>query len=205
MMSSPNTLETDTDIPCRPSGRPDDTPSAWTLVDAAREGDSGAFGLLYHRYAPIVHRYVLLRVGDPCLTEDITSETFLRALRRIASVSYQGRDVAAWFITIARNLILDHAKSSRARYEIPTADLADARQYHTGPEQHVLVEAMHYELLRCVRQLNNDQRECIRLRFLVGLSVTETAMLMRRNEGAVKALQHRAIRRLAQLVPDDLL
>lgn len=68
----------------------------------------------------------------------------------------------------------------------------------------MLTEATHRELLRCVRQLNPDQRECIRLRFLQGLSVTETAVAMQRNEGAVKALQHRAIRRLAQLLPDDL-
>lgn len=178
--------------------------STWALVDAARDGDSEAFGVLYDRYAPLVYRYVLFRVGDPCLAEDLTSETFLRALRRIASVSYQGRDVGAWFSTIARNLVIDHAKSSRARYEIPTADLADALLHNTGPEQQVLAEATHGELRRCVRQLNADQRECIRLRFLLGLSVTETALLMQRNEGAVKALQHRAIRRLAQLFPDDL-
>lgn len=198
-MGSPHTLDAPNALTT-----PTHTTSTWALVEAAREGDSEAFGLLYDRYAPTVYRYVLPRLGDPCLAEDLTSETFLRALRRIASVSYQGRDVAAWFITIARNLVLDHVKSSRARYEVPTADLGDNRVNISGPEQHVLAEAIHGELLRCVRQLNADQRECIRLRFLLGLSVTETALLMRRNEGAVKALQHRAIRRLAQLFPDDL-
>lgn len=179
----------------------------WAHVHAAQNGDSDAFGLLYDEYAQTVYRFVLFRVSDHCLAEDITSETFLRALRRIASVSYQGRDVAAWFITIAKNLILDHVKSSRNRLEVPTADLTGsptAKPHQAGPEQHVLTEATHAELLRCVRQLNPDQRECIRLRFLQGLSVTETAALMQRNEGAVKALQHRAIRRLAQLLPDDL-
>ena len=66
----------------------------------------------------VVFRYVLFRVGDRELAEDVTSETFLRALRRIASVSYQGRDVGAWFVTIARNLVLDHVKSSRFRLEV---------------------------------------------------------------------------------------
>jgi RNA polymerase sigma-70 factor (ECF subfamily) len=184
---------------------PVDVPACWDQVAAARQGDAEAFGRLYDEYAPIIYRFVLFRVSDRCLAEDITSETFLRALRRIASVNYQGRDVAAWFITIARNLILDHVKSSRNRYEIPTADFTETRPCHAGPEQRVLTEAIHTELLRCVRQLNADQRECIRLRFLQGLSVTETAALMHRNEGAIKALQHRAIRRLAQLLPPDLL
>ncbi|RCW46903.1 RNA polymerase sigma-70 factor (ECF subfamily) [Halopolyspora algeriensis] len=183
-------------------------PDNWAHVRAAQSGDSHAFGQLYSQYAHLVYRYVLPRVSDHCLAEDITSETFLRALRRIASVSYQGRDVAAWFITIAKNLVLDHIKSSRHRLEVPTADLADTspvtRSCELGPEQHVLTEITHGELLDCVRRLNPDQRECIRLRFLRGLSVTETAEAMQRNEGAVKALQHRAIRRLAQLLPDDL-
>ncbi|GAB3545998.1 RNA polymerase sigma-70 factor (ECF subfamily) [Actinopolyspora lacussalsi] len=186
------------------SGEPD----GWSHVRAAQDGDNQAFGRLYDQYAHLVYRYVLLRVSDHCLAEDITSETFARALRRIASVSYQGRDVAAWFITIAKNLLLDHIKSSRNKLEVPLADPSEANsggtpQQPTGPEQHVLAEAAHHELMDCVRRLNPDQRECIRLRFLLGLSVTETAGVMNRNEGAVKALQHRAIRRLAQLLPDD--
>ena len=59
-------------------------------------------------------------------------------------------------------------------------------------------------LLACVDQLGDDQRECIVLRFLQGLSVAETAKVMNRNEGAVKALQHRAVRRLAQLLPTEI-
>jgi len=60
------------------------------------------------------------------------------------------------------------------------------------------------ELIDCVRRLGDDQRECIALRFLQGLSVAETATIMGRNEGAVKALQHRAVRRLATLMPATL-
>jgi RNA polymerase sigma-70 factor (ECF subfamily) len=73
-----------------------------------------------------------------------------------------------------------------------------------GPEQEVMAEATNAELLRCIQQLGDDQRECIVLRFLQGLSVAETAKLMGRNEGAVKALQHRAVRRLAQILPNWL-
>ena len=60
------------------------------------------------------------------------------------------------------------------------------------------------ELLRCVRQLPPDQQECVVLRFLQGMSVAETATVMERNTGAVKALQHRALRRLAALLPEGI-
>lgn len=178
--------------------------TAWDLVHAAQDGDYGAFGRLYDRYVDVVFRYVLFRVSDRSLAEDLTSETFLRALRRISSVSYQGRDVGAWFVTIARNLVLDHVKSSRYRLEVATAEIVESRSIDRGPEHEVLADATSAELLRCVEQLGADQQECIMLRFLQGLSVAETAELMDRNEGAIKALQHRAVRRLAQLLPDGL-
>ena len=178
--------------------------STWHLVQAAQAGDMAAFEQLFERYYDVVFRFVLFRTNDRPLAEDITSETFVRALRRIGSVTYQGRDIAAWFVTIARNLIFDHVKSSRYRLESTTADMLDLSPSTHGPEQQVLDGATHDELLRCVAKLNPDQQECIHLRFLQGLSVAETARIMDRNEGAVKALQHRAVRRLAQLLPEGL-
>ena len=178
--------------------------AAWDLVAAAQQGDQNAFGQLYDRYVDVVFRFILFRVSDRPLAEDLTSETFLRALRRISSVSYQGRDVGAWFVTIARNLVLDHVKSSRYRLEMTTADILDSSADDRGPEHEVVEEATAAELMRCVAQLGRDQQECIMLRFMQGLSVSETAAVMGRNEGAVKALQHRAVRRLAQLLPDGL-
>ncbi len=177
---------------------------AWALVKAAQEGDMVAFGDLFDRYYDVVFRYILFRTGDRTLAEDLSQETFVRALRRISSVSYQGRDIGAWFVTIARNLIFDHVKSSRYRLEQTTSEIIELAPSTGGPEQQVLDLATNDELLRCVRKLNADQQECIQLRFLQGLSVAETAEIMDRNEGAVKALQHRAVRRLAQLLPEGL-
>ncbi|TLW93650.1 sigma-70 family RNA polymerase sigma factor [Saccharomonospora piscinae] len=179
----------------------------WELVRAAQRGDSAAFATLYDRHVEGVYRYVLLRLGDRHLAEDVTSETFLRALRRITSISYQGRDVGAWFTTIARNLVLDHVKSSRFRLEVVTDEVTEggvSRGAAPGPEQQVISRSTSDELLRCVADLGDDQRECIILRFIQGYSVSETAAIMQRNEGAVKALQHRAVRRLATLLPHGL-
>jgi len=141
-------------------------------------------------------------LAGPEGADDIVQETFLRAWRRIGSVTNQGRDIGAWFITIARNIVLDHVKSSRYRLEISTADMLDADQQEDGPEEAVLDRLSNAELLRCVKQLNAEQQECIVLRFLEGLSVAETAAVMEKNEGAIKALQHRAVRRLAGLLPE---
>jgi RNA polymerase sigma-70 factor (ECF subfamily) len=192
-----------------PGDLPDDdgaTAEGWALVRAAQDGDTHAFGQLFDRYHETVFRFVLFRLGDRPAAEDITQETFVRAFRRITSVSYQGRDIGAWFVTIARNLVLDHVKSSRYRLESSTAEVSDVApsSIRPSPEAEVIAGATHAELLRCVAKLGEDQQECIALRFLQGLSVAETAEIRGRNEGAVKALQHRAVRRLAQLLPEGL-
>lgn len=182
----------------------DDGSGSWSLVKASQDGDMAAFSELFERYQEVVFRYVLFRMNDRAVAEDLTQETFVRALRRIGSVSYQGRDIGAWFVTIARNLIFDHVKSSRYRLESTTADITELSPSTGGPEHQVLEMATNDELLRCIAKLNPDQQECIHLRFLQGLSVAETAEKMDRNEGAVKALQHRAVRRLAQLLPEGV-
>jgi RNA polymerase sigma-70 factor, ECF subfamily len=202
----------------------------WALVAAAQAGDSDAFAQLYEHYVSSVFRFVLYRVADRPTAEDLTSETFLRALRRIDSVSYQGRDVGAWFITIARNLVYDLRKSHRYRYEIPTGEMIDSagettphgafsawtrsrafqvrRSVMVGasaqndPADVVADEIYANVLAECVAQLNDKQREVIELRFYQGLSVAETTAALGGEEGRIKALQHRAVRKLAAMIPD---
>lgn len=176
----------------------------WQLVLLAQDGDGEAFGQLYDRYVDMVYRFVYFRVNDRALAEDFTSETFLRALRRIGTISYQGRDIGAWFVTIARNIVLDHLKSARHRLELTTADTLESKEHVGSTEQAVLDVLQSERLMQAVRQLGDEQRECVMLRFIHGLSVSETAQVMAKNDGAIKALQHRAVRKLADLIGGDL-
>jgi RNA polymerase sigma-70 factor (ECF subfamily) len=177
------------------------------IVARAQAGDGEAFGQLYDRYVDLVYRYIYYRVSNQSLTEDLVSETFLRALRRITSFQWQGKDFAAWLVTIARNLIADHFKSGKYRLEVATADMLDAGPPQTteSPEAEVLSSLTNVTLLEAVKQLNSEQQECVVLRFLQGLSVTETALAMGKTEGAIKALQYRAVRSLGRLLPKELM
>jgi RNA polymerase sigma-70 factor (ECF subfamily) len=191
--------------PDRPE--PTDAASAvWQLVERAQAGDAEAFGMIYDRYFDTVFRFVYFRVGNRPLAEDLTSDTFLRALKRIGSFTWQGRDLGAWLVTIARNLVADHFKSGRYRLEVTTGDVLDAERTENGPEgspENAVVDHItNVALLTAVKQLNPEQQECIVLRFLQGFSVAETAQAMGKNEGAIKALQYRAVRTLARLLPD---
>ena len=170
------------------------------LVDLATRGDAEAFGQLYDHYVTGIYRFIYYRVGSVGLAEDLTSDTFSRALRAIQSYTWQGKDFGAWLTTIARNLIIDHRKSSRARLEIVTDAVPEKPASAPGPEQDVLSSLTNASLMDAVNALPDDQRDCILMRFIQGLSIAETAAGMEKSEGAIKQLQLRAIRNLAKTV-----
>jgi RNA polymerase sigma-70 factor, ECF subfamily len=189
--------------PARRPAADSDSGRMMELVERAQDGETEAFGRLYDHYSDTVYRYIYYRVGSKATAEDLTSETFLRALRRIGTFTWQGRDFGAWLVTIARNLVADHFKSSRFRLEVTTGEMLDANEVERSPEDDVLESLSNEALLTAVRRLNPQQQECVTLRFLQGLSVAETARVMGKNEGAIKTLQYRAVRTLARLLPDD--
>lgn len=176
------------------------------LVARAQAGDRVAFGQLYGRYVDQVRRFVRGRVADRVLAEDLTSETFVRALRSINCFTWQGADFGAWLMVIARSVITDHVKSARVRREWSVADMRDADRpdvhVEADPAQAAVDRITHQTLLAAVRRLPAAQRRCVALRYLLGLSIAETAALMGRTESAVKMLQRRAVQALRRLLPE---
>jgi RNA polymerase sigma-70 factor, ECF subfamily len=171
------------------------------LVELARGGDSEAFGQLYDHYQGSVYRFVYYRTRSQTLAEDLTSETFLRALRNMSGFRWQGKDFGAWLMTIARNLCTDHFKAGRTRLELTTEDMGLHDDATEGPENAVLAGLTNEVLLGGLRKLSDKQRDCLIMRFLQGLSIAETAEVLGRSEGAVKQLQLRGVRNLAKLMP----
>jgi RNA polymerase sigma-70 factor, ECF subfamily len=174
------------------------------LVELARSGDAEAFGLLYDHYHVSVYRFVYYRVGSVQLAEDLTSETFLRALRSMGSFRWQGKDFGAWLVTIARNLTADHFKAGRTRLEQSTEDMTLHDVWTDGPDSVVLASLTNDALLTALKELPHEQQECLIMRFLQGLSIAETAKVLGRTAGAVKQLQLRGVRNLAKLMPDGV-
>jgi RNA polymerase sigma-70 factor (ECF subfamily) len=171
------------------------------LVELARTGDKEAFGLLYDHYQPSVYRFLYYRTRSQTLAEDLTADTFFRALRSMNNFRWQGKDFGAWLMTIARNLTTDHFKAGRTRLEMTTEDMTPHDDATEGPEDAVLASLTNEVLLKALTELPTEQRECLIMRFLQGLSIAETALALERSEGAVKQLQLRGVRNLAKLMP----
>lgn len=184
---------------------------SWELVQQAQQGDDDAFARLYRQNFDAVYRFIYFRTGQRELAEDLASDTFLRAFQRISSFTWQGKSVGAWLITIAHNLVADYYKSGRRRLELNSEmhdinhDRADPGP-EGNPEMATISHLTNLTLLDAVKKLNPEQQQCIILRFLNGLSVAETAQMMGKNEGAIKALQYRAVHNLHKMLkPESIL
>ena len=182
---------------------PDDMARIRALVELAQAGDTEAFGQLYDRYVTGVFRYLYSRVGSTQLAEDLTADTFLRALRSLHTFEWKGKDFAAWLTTIARNLMNDYFKSRRTRSEFTTDVFPDRPDNGHGPEADVLASRSNAALMQAVASLPDDQRDCILMRFVQELSIHETAQALGRSEGAIKQLQLRAVRSLGKILQPE--
>ena len=174
------------------------------LVDRAQSGDGAAFAQLYDRYVDQTFGYVYRRVQHRQTAEDLTSDVFLRAFRRLNTFEWQGVDLGAWIMTIARNRVHDHFKSARFRMERSSDQTHDdpSPGIEDDPERVAMGRDMARALGRALENLSDDHREVIELRFVHDRSVAETAAIMGRTVGATKALQYRALKSLAEEVKD---
>lgn len=179
--------------------------ASYALVQRAQAGDNDAMADIYRRYQPIVFRFVRRKVGSIQLAEDLTQDTFVRALRRLNAFTWRGTDIGAWLVTIARNLVADYFKSAQNQRETITCDVygsdAEDRSPEGSPDKAVIDHLTNTALMTALLSLNAEQREVLVLRFLKGLPISATARVMGKNESAIKALQYRAVRSLARLVP----
>jgi RNA polymerase sigma-70 factor (ECF subfamily) len=85
-----------------------------------------------------------------------------------------------------------------------TGDVIERKETEPSPEVTVISSLTSERLIGAVKRLGREQRDCIVLRFIQGLSVSETAEVMGKNDGAIKALQHRAVHKLADMIGEEL-
>ncbi|MFF7205342.1 sigma-70 family RNA polymerase sigma factor [Streptomyces sp. NPDC008141] len=152
--------------------------------------------MLYDTYCDAVYRYVYYRVGSKATAEDLTSDTFVQALARLDSFIWKGRDFGAWLVTIARNRVADHFKSSRFRLEVTTGEMLDAREVERSPEDLVIESFGNSTLLEALNRLPDRMRETTWL-WALG---TPTAVIARRlsiTPSTVRVHLHQARQRLA--------
>jgi RNA polymerase sigma-70 factor (ECF subfamily) len=170
------------------------------LIERAR-ADRQAFGEIYDLYAARVHAFC--RAHSACReeAEDMTAQTFERALLAIQRYEHRGRPFSSWLLRIAGNLVVDRYRRRggvRLTY-LGTDPIPEQLHGHMEGELPArLVEQWEEagELLAQVALLPLDQQRAITLRYWEDRSVPDVAARMGRSEGAVRQLLHRAVKSL---------
>ena len=143
-----------------------------------------------------------LRACDPSACEDLASDTWVKVASGLAS--FDGDDVARrrWVFTIARCRVIDHRRALRRRGPVIDLTRIEAHASPDDPAAAAVTAITSEEALVTIGSLPPAQADAVLLRVVAGLDTDEVATIMGKRPGTVRVLQHRALRRLAEILGD---
>lgn len=172
------------------------------LVRGAQAHDDQALTELYSYISAPLYRYFMVRTRDPHLSEALQSDVVLRLLEAIRQFQPPANGVAraflGWVFRVAASRLIDHYRRTK-RVSVPLDDAVIEQQAAPCEMERALDRGA---LVAALGRLTAEQQQVIRLRFLEGRSTDEVAAMTGQSIGAVKAMQHRALRTLATILAD---
>ncbi len=161
------------------------------LVKEAQES-LNAFNNLYEHYLPKIYRYILNRVGNKTVAEDITSQTFLKALRKLNTFDYN-KSFGGWLYTIAHNNIIDFYRKNR-KYVVSTEALEVFLESDEKTETRAEKAEITKNVLNVLKNLPESYQQILSLRFFEEKTNTEIAEVLGCSVNNVNVKIHRAIK-----------
>lgn len=174
------------------------------LVKRAQK-EPEAFSKLYELNYSRIFGYILKRVANLEITQDITSETFFKALRSIKKFEWKNVSFSCWLYRIASNEIANYFRKNKYRsvsfekisepisLSNPSAEIIEA-------EEKLQKQKEFLKLHQKISKLPNVYQEVIVLRFFEKKKIKEIAEILGKKEGTVKSLLHRGLEKLRKLM-----
>jgi RNA polymerase sigma factor (sigma-70 family) len=160
------------------------------LVDDARAGCPVAFERIYRLLAGQVASYLRWhRATDP---DGLTNDVFVQVHRNLPTFEGDDKRFRAWLFTIAHHRMIDDRRRANRQPRVQ-GEVSEEAVGHGDVEEDAFAVLAHDEVRTLVAVLSPDQRDVVLLRIVADLSVEDVARLLHKREGAVKALQHRAL------------
>jgi RNA polymerase sigma-70 factor (ECF subfamily) len=169
------------------------------LISTAKKGDRDAFGQLYGHYHPAIYRFVAAKVSFRHEAEDITHEVFLKAWKSLPSYKEKGFPFSSWLYRIARNRVIDHYRTKKNDSDIE--NVSDEFVKIVDDIEESIDHLIDFERVReKLSQLSSDQQDVLILKFVEDMEIAEIASILKKKEGAIRIIQHRALNKLKQLL-----
>lgn len=168
-----------------------------TLVRFSQQGDQEMFARLYQTYIDRIYRYVYFRVADDNLAQDITSQVFMKVWEKLDTYQPGQSPFMAWIYRIARNTVIDYYRTKKFTISIENARPAEL-SHHDEVDEKLDIQIESQKLRTALRGLTKEQQQVLLLKFVDGLSTTEIAKKLKKQAGAIRALQMRGLQGLAK-------
>jgi RNA polymerase sigma-70 factor (ECF subfamily) len=172
-------------------------------IALARQGDREAFGQLYERHSVRVFRHAYFLTGDPNLAEDLTAQTFLKALEAIGRFEDRGVPFVAWLLRITVNLAINHRKALKNGHHAQLPETLEDDDQFGSPEQSATAKSEGERVWRRVQDLPMEQRQVIVMRFMDDLPYSAVAQVLGKSVGAVRVIQFRALANLRNMMREE--
>lgn len=167
------------------------------LITRIQNGDSEAFRQFYDEYAPIVYKYIMVRVSNHHDAEDLTAEVFVKAWKALPNYEWQGTPITAWLFRIAYNTVVD--KYRRKKFSLtslmPWTKAQSERHYQQIDAQD--------EIQRAFATLSYEQQVILYLNFYEGYNLNEIAEFLGKSPNAVRVAKHRTLKQLNKELTGD--
>lgn len=178
-----------------------------SLVKAA-QSDPQVFGQLYDQYYPKIFGYILRRVRHVEVAQDVTSETFFKALDNLQKFKWQNVSFSAGLYRIAGNEIMNHYRQqkhvSMAPEDMPDqASEQDSDQELLEIEQEMERHQAYTQVQALLKDLPTKQQEIISLRFFEHKKLEEISQITGKSQNTVKTLLYRSLERIRTQLPQD--
>jgi len=167
-------------------------------IQEAKKGNKEAFGSLYDHYLPQIYRFILFKVNGKDEAEDLTHEVFLSAWKNMPSYRMKGFPFSSWLYQIARNAVIDSYRTNRHHVQIEMVDENNLQTIPSSQDEVNTILEME-KARKCISQLRTDYQDLIVMRFIEEMPNDEIAAALNKSEGAVRLMQHRAIKELKEI------
>lgn len=176
------------------------------LIERAKQ-DPRAFAPLYDTYADMVWKFAMSRLRDPERAQDVTSQTFVKAIKSLprfnAKLQGEGTSFPGWLMMITRNTIIDDQRKHRPTADIESPAIEPQLAASRTPESIAIRREEQQRVRKAISQLNPRQQRMVELR-IAGYSGQEIADIMGISLNGVRTAHSRAYKKLRELLADDI-
>lgn len=169
------------------------------LAELMKKGDKRAAGEIYDYFSPLIYRFVLTRVSNKHLAEDLSQDVFVKVVSRIDTFNKDLGNFSGWIWQITRNTLIDYYRDKK---EVSFSDIEDVEN-EFGVEDNIYKRIEMRQVKDVIKGFGDEERELFALYYLSDLSYRDISKIMNKSEGALRVATHRLLKKIKEKMTND--